>query len=301
MERKVLVIDVGGSYIKYGLIDKECKISNKGKLKTPYLSQEHFLETLKELYIRFKDNISGIAISAPGLIDVEKGIMKTGGMLTYLDGIHLVDKLSKLCDNISVSIENDAKAAALCEAWIGAGKDNNNIVSLTFGSGIGGGVVINRQIYRGNHLIAGEFSPILCDFTSGSFKNFASEYSTIAVVNKVKERKYLDDLDGETVMKMYANNDTVVKEILNEWFESIAKFCTNIDCLYNPDCICIGGGISVNQLFMEKIYEYLDYVIKNAYVFRKPVVKSCQYHNNSNLIGAYYAYCQKYYKEGENL
>ena len=90
MKDQVLVIDVGGTFIKYGLIDEQCHLTQTSKIKTPYESQEHFLETLQNIYFSFQqENIQGIAMSVPGKIDVEKGVMLTSGALavsyTHLD------------------------------------------------------------------------------------------------------------------------------------------------------------------------------------------------------------------------
>lgn len=291
MKEKTLTIDIGGTFIKYGLIDENCQLSQLSKIKTPYLNQEDFLETLQSIYIEYKKyNINGIAISAPGLIDIENGVMITSGMLTYLEGIHLSKRLSQLCDNVFVSIENDAKAAALCESWVGAAEDVDNSVIIVFGSGIGGGVVINHNILRGKDLIAGEFSPIFIDLKKDSYQNFAYHYSTLAIVKKVQEKKKDFSIDGETVMKLFEDKDLDVVDILEEWFEAIAKYCFNIDNTLNPECIYIGGGISQNPLFVMSINNAIDRIYEKVMLFRKPVVKACAYYNSSNLIGAYYSF-----------
>ena len=90
--------------------------------------------------------------------------MLSAGALTYLEGLELAIELSKICDNIRVSVENDGKAAALCEALYGSAKDYSNSVSIIFGTGIGGGVILNKEILRGDFLIAGEFSLLFTDF-----------------------------------------------------------------------------------------------------------------------------------------
>ena len=239
-------------------------------------------------------DIDGIAISAPGKIDVEQGILLTSGALTYLEGLHLSDELSKLCDYLPISVENDGKAAALCESWVGQAKNKNSCVVLLFGSGIGGGIVIDGKILRGSDLIAGEFSPVFSSVDDGHFQSMAGNYSTLSIVKKIRELKKNYQLNGEEMIQLYKNQDKDVKNILEQWFFAIAKFCYNIDCMINPDCICIGGGISSEPLFIEKINEYIDYIYENAYVFRKPMIVPCQYHNDSNLIGAFYTFCQKY-------
>lgn len=115
----------------------------------------------------------------------------------------------------------------------------------------------------------------------------ASLYSTLSIVKKVKELLGDDSIDGEKMMLLYGQNNELVVKVLNQWFLAIAKFCYNIDCLFNPDVICIGGGISANPLFVNKINEAIDSLETKTYVFRKPLVKCCHFQNDSNLIGAY--------------
>ena len=298
MEEKVLVIDVGGTFIKYALIDEQCHLTKNAKIKTPYESKEHFLKTLQEIYQSFQnEHITGIAMSVPGKIDVDNGVMLTSGALVYLEGLELAKNLSDLCDHIPVSVENDAKAAALCESWVGQAKDCQSCVVMIFGSGIGGGVVLDHQVLRGLDLIAGEFSPVFISLCKDQYLNFADAYSTLAIVKRVQTVKNDEMIDGERMMQLYRHNDGEVVDILEEWFEAIAKFCYNIDCILNPECICIGGGISQDPLFVEKIQEKIEDIFTKAYLFRKPVVKTCLYHNDSNLIGAYYTYLQKVAKK----
>lgn len=282
----ILTIDVGGTYIKYGLIDNQLNITNKDKIKTPYHNKEDFLLTLKDLYLKFKNKIEGIALSVPGRIS-STGDMLSAGALTYLEGLELASELSKICDNIRVSVENDGEAAALCEALYGSAKDYSNSVSIIFGTGIGGGVILNKEILRGDFLIAGEFSLLFTDFNEDNDDRMASLYSTLSIVKKVKKLMNDDSIDGEKMMLLYDQNNELVVKVLDQWFLAIAKFCYNIDCLVNPDVICIGGGISANPLFVDKINEAIDYIETKTYVFRKPLVKCCQFHNDSNLIGAY--------------
>ena len=119
------------------------------KIKTPYESQEHFFKTLQNIYLSYRnENIQGIAMSVPGKIDIEKGVMLTSGALVYLEGLELAEKLSALCDHLPVSVENDGKAAALCESWVGQAKDCQSCVVFIFGSGVGGGIVMNHQYFH---------------------------------------------------------------------------------------------------------------------------------------------------------
>ena len=290
---KLLAIDIGGTYIKYGIVNDH-KINDTNKVLTPHDSKESVLKVLQEIYLENKDKqIEGIAISAPGLVDDSYGIAKITGRMSFLQGFHIVEELSKICDDLPVSIENDGKACALCESTEGAAKDVDNSVVLLFGTGIGGGIVLNNQLLKGNNLFAGEFSLLFSNYQRDSYDILGDVYSTIWVLDKVKAVLHDETIDGEKMMEMYQKNPNVT-EILDDWFFAIAKICMNIDYLYNPDVICIGGGISSNPLFLQEIDHNLDIILENCFHFRKPVIKKCQFDNDSNLLGACAAFMKKY-------
>ncbi|MEG0367894.1 MAG: ROK family protein, partial [Coprobacillus sp.] len=158
-----LALDVGGSAIKYALIQEDLRILEKSSLPTPLDTLDHFVETIGELYDQHKDNISGIAISMPGVIDPDKGIAYTGGALRYICDMNIVDILKQRCPT-PITIGNDAKCAANAEVGFGALKDVDDAVIIILGTGIGGCLVKDKKVHTGKHFSAGEFSSI---YTNG--------------------------------------------------------------------------------------------------------------------------------------
>lgn len=290
-----LVFDIGGSFIKYAVIDKTPKIVIKGKQKTPRDSKKELLAIIKNVYQEYQQyQIVGIAISAPGLVDIENGKLVTSGIVTCLEGSYLEKEVSTLCNNLPVSLENDGKAAALCESWIGAAKDVDSCAVLVFGSGIGGGIVIDKQILRGKSLMAGEFSPLFIDKGDNNYMQFAAKASTMSIVRQVQIALQDDSITGEVMMQKYQEGHSKITKILEECFEYIAMVCYNIDVMVNPERICIGGGISEDFIFIEGIQKALDKVYQKAYLFRPLTIIPCQYNNDSNLYGALYTFKNKY-------
>lgn len=157
------------------------------------------------LYEKFKYQISGIALSAPGIIDVDKGYWIIAGALKHLHNTPVVEEISKRCDNICVTIENDGNCAALCEAYIGNAKDCDSSLSLVFGTGIGGSLVKNHQIIRGNNCLAGEFGQLFIDFgRKQTYTVFGEKFSTIAILELVKkslDKKYEWRINDGTLQK----------------------------------------------------------------------------------------------------
>lgn len=117
---KVMVFDVGGTGIKYSVMDEQLNRTDTGSTPTPADSQEHFLNTLREIYLPHKDEVDGIALSLPGFIDAEQGVVKGGGApsLAYNVGTPVGPRLAKAC-GCRVWIENDGKAGRHCRAGAG--------------------------------------------------------------------------------------------------------------------------------------------------------------------------------------
>lgn len=290
-----LVFDIGGTFIKYAVINDTPKIIVKGKQKTPRQNKDAILMIIKEVYQQYQQyQVEGIAISAPGLVDVAAGKLVTSGIVTCLEGCYLEKEVSMLCDHLPVSLENDGKAAALCESWIGAASNVASCAVLVFGSGIGGGIVLNKQILRGKQLMAGEFSPMFISKTKQGYGQFASKSSTMSIVKQVQVALQDDSVTGEIMMQKYQEENTIVKDILDDCFDYIAMVCYNIDVTINPERICIGGGISENKVFIDGIQKALDRVYQKAYLFRPLSIVPCQYNNDSNLYGALYTFRNKY-------
>lgn len=158
-----LVFDVGATFVKYAWMTGEGVIEEKGKIPTANKvgdGVEDFLESIGNIYDQYKCRgaIEGIAMGLPGQVDVENGIVYGGGGLRYMDDIPLGKLLSKRCDGLNVSLENDAKCTALAEVWLGNASEVQDACVVVFGTGIGGGVIKDRKVHRGNHLLAGEIS-----------------------------------------------------------------------------------------------------------------------------------------------
>ncbi|MCF0110214.1 MAG: ROK family protein [Erysipelotrichaceae bacterium] len=295
-----LGIDMGGTFIKYALIDNDGTITNeKGKIPTITDDKDACLKSMQELYFKYKDRgINGIAMSVPGLIDVYNGIMITSGAISCLKGCHMAEELSALCDGVKVSVENDGKAAALAEAWIGAAKDVQNCYVLGFGTGIAGAGIINKRAFRGPNLIAGEMSlfPLRRNAEEGGMDYLANQYSTNTAVRNCAQALGVetDKFDGEKMMKMYREGNETVVKCVEDWFYNIAVVCYQLSIVFDPEMICIGGGISADPLFVEGIQKHVHKLAETSFVFLEPKVVPCEFRNDSNLIGALYNFKQLY-------
>lgn len=295
-----LSFDVGGTYIKYGLLNPQGSMLKKGKVPSCNEDRNAFLKLIHKIFTEYKgDGIDGIALSVPGRVDVLKGQIVANGNLTCMIGRHLTKEISELCDGLPVSVENDGKCAGLAESWIGAAKDVNNCCVLVFGTGIGGAVILDKKVLRGSHLIAGEASYLVTkpDLEHMDIHHFGIAYSTGGLVKAAKNLLEMEEVTGEFLFELYERGNSKIVTMMEEFFFQTACQCYNLQAIVDPDIICIGGGISEQPCVVEGIRKYCHLIFENTQQFREPTVVPCKFHNDSNLIGALYNFLQIYGKD----
>lgn len=291
---KYLVIDVGGTFTKYAVMDEECKVYMKSKTPTVQDSLEHFVDMLEKLYRENEKEVEGIALSSAGVIDSETGFMYNGGSLFCISNINIVEILEKKC-NVPVTVENDAKCAALAEVWKGSLAGCRNAAALICGTAVGGAVICDGRLIRGKRFMAGEFSYLLTESSDpmNSRWVFAETGGVPALIRMVAEKKQIPEkeLDGEKVFSMANCGDEEVLECIRKYSNRIAMQITNCQFMFDPDRIAVGGGISVQPLFIQMIREELK-KLNSVYPHDMPVpeVVPCKFFNDSNLIGALYVH-----------
>lgn len=287
---KKLVFDVGASAIKYALMDDEAKIYEKGKVKTPQDTLAHFLLELKTIYQQYQEQIDGIALSVPGTVDSQTGQIYAPGGLAYNENVNLADQLHTFT-TLPVKVENDGKSAALAELWKGNLKGHQSGIVLVLGSGIGGGIIQDGKLWKGQHLFAGEFSYILGDDPNSFMDVWAMQASTTALIMETAKRKAMDwqTMDGYQIFDWIKENDPAACEALEAVAKNIAKGIFNLQCILDPEKVLIGGGISQQPSLLEKINTELDKIYRFIpFTIPHAQVETCKYFNDSNLIGALY-------------
>jgi predicted NBD/HSP70 family sugar kinase len=289
-----LAFDLGGTYLKYGIINEEGVILEKGKVKTPQSGVEELLSTIHSISETFKKkySIKLIAMSSPGAVDSKTGMIGGESAVDYIHGPNMMELIKK-ATNLDVYIENDAKCAALAELWLGHAKEYNDVIFVVIGSGIGGAIVKDRKIHYGKHLHGGEFGYMLIKKELGSdrYMNWSETSSTISLIENVARRKNVsvDMLSGEMIFKMASENDIDCIIELNEWYQTLAMGIFNLQYIYDPEVIIIGGGVSEQpNLINEIMKRTTELVSNNGYATVYPVIKRCLFHNDANLIGAVY-------------
>lgn len=293
-----LVFDIGGTFVKFAKINLEGQIIYKSKIPTNKEGLEPFLDTLVAVYQENKDGIKGIAVSTPGAVDVSNGIIYNGGNLPFLHQSHFRDLLSNRCDHLPVAIENDGKCAGLAEAWIGAAKDVKDAVVLAFGTGIAGAVVKDKKIHRGNRLIAGEVSFLINEMDRNKEPIiWAHQNSALGLGQAIEKVRGLEEgsVSGEKFFEMVNAGDLDCIEILKDFCYRIAVQAFNLTLIFDPDVICIGGGISEQPVLIEEIKRQIEVIWEKVPHIGKPNITKCAFNNDSNLLGALYNFMQVYH------
>lgn len=303
---KYLSIDVGGTFIKYALINYKGEIIEKSKVETPRAESkgtlEDFINILVHIYNKYKSQVEGVAISMPGILDSDTGYLYTSGSIEYASNINLVELLKDKID-VNVTIENDGKCAALAELWCGELSNVENGAVVVLGTGVGGGIIINGKLHKGSHFSAGEFSYIADG--SENTMDLNSYWGMISSVWKLIELVSdktgipIKELSGESVFDMINRGEKKALDALDIYSKNLAIKIYNLQVLLDLDLIAIGGGISQQPLLLEYINKNIDFLIKNnplrsiSPIIPTPKITTCKFFNDSNLIGALYHHLNK--------
>lgn len=295
---KYLVLDVGGTAIKYALMTEKLEFLEKGKIKTPRDSIENFIDNIGNIYDKYKNDIEGMALSIPGILDSDTGYMYTGGSLEYNTDKNMLRVLGERCKT-KIAIENDGKCAALAELWKGNLQECENGVVILLGTGVGGGIIKDKKLYKGKHFFAGEFSFIAGDINVmsnndkewwGSLNGLDGLLDDFAKVKNLNR----NEIDGIKFFEYANNDDKDALEILNKFTYKTALAIINLQCILDADKYLIGGGISEQDILIKYIKKNIDdYHSQFEYFVPKPVVDRCKFRNDSNLIGALYNFLIK--------
>lgn len=304
--------DIGGTNVKYGVLNAQGEILEKGIIPTK-LELEGLLTELTEIASAYqqKHEIEGIGVSAPGIVQ-KNGLMLTGGAIQALYGVNLKEELETRT-GLPVAVENDANAAAIAEHWIGNAIGIDNYLCVVLGTGVGGGIIINGQVYRGAHGMAGEFGYMMThDLDLSQNIEETSLNWTSAVVGglyrqynramKQVDPDFVSVHDANVIMTLAREHDEIAERVMNQFYQDIAVGMINLIGCFDPEVILIGGGISANQEFMEKLTATIDDLeAKHASInFLKgktiAPVKPAKLRNDAGLIGAVYQVKQQMQK-----
>ena len=303
----ILGIDIGGTSIKGGLVYRFGQVDKLFSLPIDKsLSQEEQINALiniiKETY---KDNeFDGIGLGIPGAIDNTLGVVMYSNNLKW-ENLAIGKMLKHAFPGKKIAMTNDANAAALGEAKFGSAKNEQNVVMITLGTGIGGGIIINGQLYEGTHgrgaelghqVIALDGLPCSCG-RKGCFEMYASATALIRQAKEAMEKnpecklalcaKNGDEVNGKLIFETAKAGCTTAQEVVDNYIKYLCEGLINICNVFRPTSIVLSGGIA-NQgdYLLNKVIAYLE---KEHYGYLpefKVNIKIASLGYNSGIIGA---------------
>jgi predicted NBD/HSP70 family sugar kinase len=298
----LITVDIGGTFTKLALVSSNGHLAEKMERATPASCNE-FIQIVEEYYEKNPEiyNIKGISISSPGSVTEE------GNVLGYssVPFIHeenmkrLLEKRFKL----PVTMEYDANCAALAEMWNGAARNLETYACIVCGTGIGGSIIINRKLYKGAHLHGGEFGYAILNSNEEAdhYDSWSDLGSSSAIIRRLQnEAPYFEEWTGPLAFQHAEKNNKNAVKSIDLFFRTLAVGIFNIQYMLDPEKILIGGGITRQPAFMEKLNFHLN-TIYDAKPFAqvRSSVSLCQHLDQAQLFGAAHVWLEKY-KKGES-
>ncbi len=284
----ILSIDIGGSKIKYGFINQKGELFSPQKFDTP----SSYQKLLAEIGLIIKTStkkIDGIAISTAGVVH-ENGLI--GGLAAIP---YILEKNMKLIFEkefkMKISVENDADCTSLSYLW--EETQVNSLISISIGTGVGGSIILNNQLYKGHDDWVAELGLISIWLPNKTISVHKS-ISTSCVLKRINKH-YENLITGQKAFELYKQNDVIVMKYFQQWFNNIAQLIINLEYLLNPQIILLTGGVTKQKLFLEQILiERKNIVQKNdLHKFSTKII--CSKHaNNANILGAAYKWYNFY-------
>ena len=256
----ILSIDIGGTAVKMGLVDHEGAIHARHEAsvcfdhyQTPILTT--VIREAQAFLAREDAQIEGIGVSATGQVDDSAGaVIGTNGKIPNYEGAQIKRDM-EAAFGVPVFALNDANAAALGECFAGRAKGVQNVLMVTLGTGVGGGIVLGGKIFGGTRGIAGELGhftlyqdgPRCPCGKRGCFESYAA---TTALVRRAKEATGEADMNGRIVFSRAADGDQAMLAVLSAWIDDIAAGISGLVHIFNPQMVLIGGGVSAQEALL---------------------------------------------------
>lgn len=285
--KKIVALDIGGTSIKSGLWDGT-ELTDVREVDTNAKNGgAYVMERAKDI-LRSYRGFGAIGISTAGQVDSSRGCIRYANEnIPGYTGMQVRDILQAEF-GIPVAVENDVNAAAAGEAQFGAGKAYDDFLCITYGTGVGGAIVINKQVYSGSMFSAGEFGGILVHPEarvegqpfSGCYEKYAS---TTALVRMALD--YSGELDNGR--KIFTRLDeSGIQVIVDSWIDEIVYGLISVIHIFNPACIVLGGGVMAQPYIIKQVRKKTRQEIMDS--FRNVELKMAKLGNRAGLLGAVY-------------
>ncbi len=311
MDEFYLGIDLGGTNIVAGVIDKKFNIISKAKTETKAgrTSEEIADDMAKTVFEALKlsekkiEDLTWIGVGSPGAIDAKNGIVLFAGNLNF-SNVPLAKMLEERLKK-PVFLENDANSAAYGEFIAGACKGKKNSIMITLGTGVGGGIIIDGKIYSGFNFAGAELGhtvlevngePCTCG-RKGCFEAYSSATGLIKMTKKAmsldkksimhnlveKEQK----VSGKTAFEAMRLGDETAKKVVDEYIKYLGHGVANLINIFQPQILCIGGGVSnEGENLLLPLKEFVKTQIFTRNLEENTEIVLAELGNDAGIIGA---------------
>ncbi len=311
-------VDLGGTNIAVGITDENFCILQKASW--PTLSERGSEAVIRDIATLCReliqkagltlDDFSYAGVAAPGIANQDTGVVEYNNNLGFVQ-VPIAQRIKELVGFQKVYLENDANAAALGEALAGAGKEADIFVMITLGTGIGGGVIVHRKILQGAHHTGGELGHMVIERRNGKMCTCGRQgcweayCSSVALTSRTKEKmeqnpksamwrlceNHFEKINARTAFLAREQGDPVAIDLIEEYMDDLACGLSNIINAFDPDVVCLGGGLSqegpllLDLLIPRVSRETYGYQV-NKNRREKHRVKLAQLGNDAGIIGA---------------
>lgn len=288
-----ICIDIGGTSIKYGVLDGDARFQTSGDMDTEAISGgPSIMEKVFSIIEKYRDEYlpEGVCISTAGMVDWKNGeiLYAAPHLIPEYTGM----KIKKMVEEryrIPCEVENDVNCAGLAESFAGAAKDAGVSLCLTIGTGIGGAVIIDHKVFHG-------FSGSACEvgymhLPGGAFQDLGA--SSILVKNVALE-KGITDIDGKWIFNHAKAGDEICIRAIDEMADVLGMGIANICYVINPEIVVLGGGIMAQKEYLYgRIRKAMDkYLIPQ--VARATKLSFAENQNQAGMLGAFYNFKNRY-------
>jgi predicted NBD/HSP70 family sugar kinase len=288
----LLTFDIGGTLVKLGVVNASGQVLASSQIDTnasrggAALLAE-LLEVARPLVAEHRP--AGIAFSTLGIVEAASGCI-TGAADAIPGYLGQSPKhVFEAAFGLPVLVENDVNCVAVAEGWTGAASGIDNYIALTLGTGIGGGIVIGGQLYRGAHAAAGEWGYMIVN---------GQLWEDVASLRGLANLAALSvpgcSLDAEQVFAQYDQGNTEFAIVVQRWMQLLASGVVNLISAFDPQRIIIGGGITGRgPVFLQELQQALDSLLHPDFRGRTEL-RLAAAGNSAGMLGAARCWLQQH-------
>lgn len=281
---KIACIDLGGTAIKSGILENGELTQLHTEPTRAELGGEEVLRQVGRI-VGEMQGVERLGVSTCGEVDAQTGVIRLADNIPGYTGLHARTMLESIT-GLPTMLENDANAAAVGEAEFGAGKGLEHFVFICYGTGVGGAVMMNGQLYRGSCFSAGEIGGLIThpeamvpgEVGTGSYERYASVTALVRAAGKMDAAL----INGKEIFRR--REEPAVQEVVQLWLREVAAGIISLNHVFNPQAIVIGGGVMEQPWVREQLEQLCAQNTKQS--FRDMKLLSARLGNRAGLFGA---------------